>query len=86
MDRRPMAGLASRRVTWLRVTAAASSAALLGTLGVAGTSFAAPAHPANAANAAKAAALADGSSSSCHLGNGVKHVVQLTPTSRPTWK
>src|SRR6202043_2170508 len=72
------AGLASRRVTWLRVTAATSSAALLGTLGLAGTSFAAPAHPASAANAAKAAALACDSSSSCHLGNGVKHVVQLT--------
>ncbi|HJY94611.1 MAG TPA: hypothetical protein VJ371_06630, partial [Streptosporangiaceae bacterium] len=84
MDRRRKAGLASRRVTWLRVTAATSSAALLGTLGLAGTSFAAPAAPAhpanaaNAANAAKAAALADGSSSSCHLGNGVKHVVQIT--------
>src|SRR5580692_3796551 len=81
MDRRRKAGLASRRLTWLRVTAATSSAALLGTLGLAGTSFAAPAHPAsaaNAANAAKAAALADGSSSSCHLGNGVKHVVQIT--------
>jgi hypothetical protein len=81
MDRRRKAGLASRRVTWLRVTAATSSAALLGTLGLTGTSFAAPAHPANAANAAnaaKAAALADGSSSSCHLGNGVKHVVQIT--------
>ena len=75
MDRRRKAALAGLRVTWLRVTAAASSAALLGTLGLTGTSFATPA---NAANAAKAAALADGSSSSCHLGNGVKHVVQLT--------
>jgi hypothetical protein len=84
MDRRREAGLAGRRVTWLRVTAAASSAALLGTLGLAGTSFAAPgsaataAAPANAANAAKAAAVADDSSSTCHLGNGVKHVVQIT--------
>ncbi len=78
MDRRRKAALAGRRVTWLRVTAAASSAALLGTLGLAGTSFAAPANGANAANAAKAAALADDSSSNCHLGNGVKHVVQLT--------
>src|SRR5580693_4761945 len=78
MDRRRKAALAGRRVTWLRVTAAASSAALLGTLGLTGTSFAAPANGANAANAAKAAALADGSSSTCHLGNGVKHVVQLT--------
>ncbi|HJY70003.1 MAG TPA: hypothetical protein VJ254_25040, partial [Streptosporangiaceae bacterium] len=78
MDRRRKAALAGRRATWLRVTAAASSAALLGTLGLAGTSFAAPANGANAANAAKAAALADDSSSTCHLGNGAKHVVQLT--------
>src|SRR5271156_5285729 len=87
MDRRREAGLASRRVTWSRVAAAASSAALLGTLCLAGTSFAAPgsaataaapANAANAANAAKAAALADDSSSTCHLGNGVKHVVQIT--------
>src|SRR5579872_3708309 len=81
MDRRRKASLASRRVTWFRVTAATSSAALLGTLGLAGTSFAAPAHPAqaaSAASAAKTAALADASSSSCNLGNGVKHVVQLT--------
>ena len=87
MDRRREAGLASRRVTWLRVTAAASSAALLGTLGLAGTSFAAPgsaataaapANAANAANAANTAALADDSSSTCHLGNGVQHVVQIT--------
>jgi hypothetical protein len=84
MDRRRKAALAGRRVTWLRVTAAASSAALLGTLGLAGTSFAAPANGANGANganaahAAKATALADNSSSTCHLGNGVKHVVQLT--------
>ena len=78
MDRRRKASLASRRLTWFRVTAATSSAALLGTLGLAGTSFAAQAHPANAAQAAKTAALADAASSSCNLGNGVKHVVQLT--------
>src|SRR5580704_3094605 len=63
-----------RRATWLRVTAAASSAALLGTLGLAGTSLAAPA--AKVVGAAKAAP-ADGVSS-CQLGNGVKHVVELT--------
>ena len=62
-----------RRATWLRVTAAASSAALLGTLGLAGTSMAAPA--AKAAKAAKATP-AD-SASSCHLGNGIKHVVEI---------
>jgi len=84
MNRRREAGLVSRRVTWFRVTVAASSAALLGTLGLAGTSFAAPgsaataATPANAASTAKAAALAGDSSSTCHLGNGVKHVVQIT--------
>src|SRR5579859_3545962 len=75
MNRRRKAALASRRVAWFRVTAATSSAALLGALGLAGTSFAAQAHP---AQAAKAATLADDSSSTCHLGNGVKHVVQLT--------
>jgi len=69
-----------RRVTWLRVTAAAGSAALLATLGLAGTSMAATgaaAHVTSAAKTAKAATPAD-STSSCHLGNGVKHVVQLT--------
>jgi hypothetical protein len=74
MDRRRTAGPARRRATWFRVTATASSAALLGMLGLAGTSFAAPSHPTRTASAAKAA----DDSSSCHLGNGVKHVVQLT--------
>ena len=78
MDRRRDAGLASGRATWFRVTAAASSAALLGLLGLAGTSFAATGSAASAAAPAKAAALAGDSSSSCHLGHGVKHVVQLT--------
>jgi hypothetical protein len=64
---------AGRQAAWLRVTAAASSATLLGTLGLAGTSMAAT------AKTAKPAARADTSStSSCHLGNGVKHVVELT--------
>ena len=62
-----------RRATWLRVTAAASSAALLGTLGLAGTSMAAPA--AKAVKAEKATP-AD-SASSCHLGHGIKHVVEI---------
>ena len=71
--RRRRARLAVRQAPWLRVTAAASSAALLGTLGLAGTSLAAT------AKAAKPAARADTTStSSCHLGNGVKHVVELT--------
>jgi hypothetical protein len=67
-----------RRATWFRVTAAASSAALLGMLGVAGTASAAAGSAAKAATPAKAATLADDSSSSCHLGNGIQHVVQLT--------
>ena len=58
------------QAAWYRVTAAASSAAMLGILGVAGTSLAAPEH------AAAARLAAD--STSCHLGNGVKHVVQIT--------
>ena len=62
-----------RQAAWFRVTAAASSAALLGTLGLAGTSMAATGA---AAKAAKPAAAAD--TTSCHLGNGVKHVVELT--------
>jgi hypothetical protein len=70
---RRRARLAGRQATWLRVTAAASSAALLGTLGLAGTSMAAP------AKAAKPVTRADTPiMSSCRLGNGVKHVVQLT--------
>jgi hypothetical protein len=78
MDKRRDAGLASSRATWFRVTAVASSAALLGMLGLAGTSFAATGSVARAAAPAKAATLADDSASTCHLGNGVKHVVQIT--------
>src|SRR6478735_5063002 len=65
-------GRAGRQAAWLRVTAAASSATLLGTLGLAGTSMAATGAAANAAKPAAATA-----STSCHLGNGVKHVVTL---------
>jgi len=65
---------AGRQTAWLRVTAAASSAALLGTLGLAGTSMAAT--TAKATKAVKA--TPQDSTSSCHLGNGVKHVVQIT--------
>ena len=71
--RRRRARLAPRQATWLRVTAAASSAALLGTLGLAGTSMAATAKAANVATRAGTT-----SASTCHLGNGVKHVVQIT--------
>jgi hypothetical protein len=71
--RRRPARLAPRQATWLRVTAAASSAALLGTLGLAGTSMAATAKAAKVATRAGTT-----STSTCHLGNGVKHVVQLT--------
>ena len=66
----------ARQAAWLRVTAAASSAALLGTLGLAGTSVAATAQ---AAKTAKTATRTDTTStSSCRLGNGVKHVVEIT--------
>ena len=74
--RRRRARLAGGRATWLRVTAAASSAALLSTLGLAGTSMAATAK-ADTAKAVKAVTRAD-TTTSCHLGNGVKHVVQIT--------
>jgi hypothetical protein len=75
--RRPRARLAGGRATWFRVTAAASSAALLSTLGLAGTSMAATAQTAKPAKPAKTAQTAD-AASTCHLGNGVKHVVELT--------
>jgi hypothetical protein len=65
-------GRAGRRAAWFRVAAVAGSAALLGTLGLAGTSMAATGA---AAGAAKTAAASD--TSSCHLGNGIKHVVTL---------
>jgi hypothetical protein len=67
-------GRAGRHSTWFRVTAAAGSAAVLGTLGLAGTSMAATGA---AASPAKPAAAAAADASSCHLGNGVKHVVTL---------
>src|SRR5580658_7111845 len=73
MDRRRKAGLASRRATWLRVTAAVSSAALIGLLGLPGTALAAAGTTARPATPATPVA-----GSSCHLGNGVKHVVQIT--------
>src|SRR6478752_6529409 len=66
---------AGRQTAWFRVTAAASSATLLGTLGLAGTSMAATGASASTASAAKTADTA--STSSCHLGNGVKHVVNI---------
>jgi hypothetical protein len=69
MDRCRKADPAGRRARWIRLTAAAGSTALLGTLSLAG---AAPVTP------ARAATLADDSSSTCHLGNGIQHVVQIT--------
>jgi hypothetical protein len=77
MDRRRH----GRRTTVFRVTAAASSAALLGMLGVAGTASAASGSavkPADPKTPAAVATLADDSSSTCHLGNGIQHVVQIT--------
>src|SRR5690242_4058260 len=65
-------GRGGRQAAWFRVTAAASSATLLGTLALAGTSMAATGAAASAAKPAAATA-----STSCHLGNGIKHVVTL---------
>src|SRR5690348_7654564 len=60
---------AGRQMVRFRTIAAAGSVALLGTIGLAGTSMAA-----SAAATAKATTTAG---ASCHLGNGVKHVVTL---------
>jgi hypothetical protein len=51
---------------------------MLSVLGLAGTSMAATGGAVKAATPAAVATLAGDSSSTCHLGNGVKHVVQLT--------
>jgi len=67
---------ATRHTTWLRFTAAAGSAAMLSTLGLAGTSLTATPAATNAASAARIKLVDD--SSSCQLGNGIQHVVQLT--------
>jgi hypothetical protein len=61
-----------------RTIAVASSVATLSVLGLAGTSMAATGGTARAVTPARAAAPADGTSSTCHLGNGVKHVVTIT--------
>jgi hypothetical protein len=66
---------AHRQMAWLRTTAAAGSVALLGTLGLAGTSMGAAGATATAGTAANTAGTAG---ASCHLGHGVKHVVELT--------
>jgi hypothetical protein len=50
---------------------------MLSLLGVAGTSMAATAAATKTATRATAVRLADDSSSSCHLGHGVKHVVEI---------
>ena len=78
MGRRRDASLASRCGTWFRITAVAGSAATLGVLGLAGTSMAATGSAVKTAAPARTATLADDSSSTCHLGNGVKHVVHIT--------
>src|SRR6201998_4563043 len=55
-----------------RITAIAGSAALLAGLGIAGTVGSAHAAPSSGAS------KSDNSTVSCKLGNGIKHVVQLT--------
>jgi hypothetical protein len=61
------------QAAWYRVTAAAGSAAMLSMLAVTGTSLAATSGATAHAGAAKPAG-----STSCRLGNGIKHVVQIT--------
>jgi hypothetical protein len=51
---------------------------VLGLLGMAGTSMAATAAPRSVGTHAGTVRLTDDSTSSCHLGNGVKHVVVIT--------
>ena len=68
MDRRRDARRLRARANWVRVTAAASSAALLGTLGLAGTSMAATSGAAHAAQATTKARVTGDAASSCHLG------------------
>jgi hypothetical protein len=58
-----------------RITAIGGSAALLAGIGVAGAGYPALASGAHASVAASGGA---GQQSTCHLGNGVKHVVQIT--------
>ena len=67
---------ATRHTAWIRVTTAAASAAMLSTLGLAGTALTAPHAAAGAASTPRLKLVDD--SSSCHLGNGIQHVVQLT--------
>jgi hypothetical protein len=71
-------GRDARWATWFRAAVAAGSAATLGVLGLTGNAMAATGGTAQAAAPASAATLADDSSSTCHLGNGVKHVVSIT--------
>ena len=59
------------RATWFRVTAAATAVAAGGLIAVTGTSFAAPHSPATRASVKDV-------TNSCALGNGVKHVVEIT--------
>jgi hypothetical protein len=66
-----------------RITAIGGSAALLAGIGTAGAGYPALASAAHASGGVTASSGATASSdaqhqSSCHLGNGVKHVVQLT--------
>ncbi len=67
---------AARHTAWFRLTTAAGSAAMLSTLGLAGTSLTATHAATSAASAARIKLVDD--SASCHLGNGIQHVVQLT--------
>jgi hypothetical protein len=66
-----------RRVRGLRLAAAAASATLVGGLCVIGGSAPGLASAAHSAHPANPAHLAAASGNSCHLGHGIKHVVQI---------
>ena len=61
------------RTPWFRATAIAGSVSVLGLMGVTATASQAAAGSATVASSVKAV-----SDSSCHLGNGIEHVVELT--------
>ena len=72
-----MVRLPNTRAAWFRITAAASVVTVGGVLAVTGTSFATPHNPEATAGTTKASTKHD-TPTSCALGNGVKHVVEIT--------
>jgi hypothetical protein len=65
------------RAKWFRITAVSTAVVTVGAIAVvAGTSMAASAQPARPVE--NYAATAAGVNNQCHLGNGIKHVVEIT--------